>query len=313
MKVSVIIPVYNGEKTIQRCLDSVINQTLSDIEIIVVNDGSTDGTLDILNGFDDERIKVITQENSGQGCARNTGMDTARGEYIGFVDADDTIEAEMYEKMYSLAKEHDAEIVQCNLLDIWQDGRQKIQLQGFKGTVEIESCAEYMGKYMIGYIHSYEVCNKIFKRDFLLKNSLKMPDTRKYFSEDILFNMEAIKYLKRICFIKEPYYNYYQYSGSHMHSSEAKRLRQMISMFDEFLEQTDGKMYNAVSLLAAKVTAYNLVKCGKEERKEEIIKKLKQYAKAGLKSKMPFRTRLTMTLVNYAPIDISMAIVKLFY
>lgn len=96
--VSVIIPVYNCEKTVGRCINSVLNQTLADIEVIAVNDGSDDSTLKVLKGINDDRLKIISHLNYGQGYARNNGMSVANGKYIAFVDADDTIEECMLEK-----------------------------------------------------------------------------------------------------------------------------------------------------------------------------------------------------------------------
>ena len=102
--VSVIIPVYNCEKTVGRCINSVLNQTLADIEVIAVNDGSDDSTLKVLKGINDDRLKIISHLNYGQGYARNNGMSVANGKYIAFIDADDTIEECMLEKMYEKAE-----------------------------------------------------------------------------------------------------------------------------------------------------------------------------------------------------------------
>ena len=108
-KVSVIIPVYNVENYLRQCLDSVVNQTLSDIEIICVDDGSTDNSGKILDEYatKDSRIKVIHKENGGYGKAMNVGLDNAIGEYIGIVEPDDYIALDMYETLYNIAKEKD--------------------------------------------------------------------------------------------------------------------------------------------------------------------------------------------------------------
>ena len=111
-KVSIIVPVYNVEKYLKRCLESLVNQTLKDIEIICVNDGSTDGSLAILNEYvrNDDRIVVINQENSGQSVARNRGIDVAKGEYIGFVDSDDWVCEDYFERLHNSAIQNNAEI-----------------------------------------------------------------------------------------------------------------------------------------------------------------------------------------------------------
>ena len=135
--VSVIIPVYNCEKTVGRCINSVLNQTLANIEVIAVNDGSDDSTLKVLKGINDDRLKIISHLNYGQGYARNNGMSVANSKYIAFVDADDTIEECMLEKMYEKAEKENADMVQCNLYDIYPDRTRKIQLKPLDKTVSL--------------------------------------------------------------------------------------------------------------------------------------------------------------------------------
>lgn len=115
-KISAILPVYNVEQYIKDCLDSIINQTMDDIEIICVNDGSLDNSLQVLEEYaqKDARIKIISQENQGQGIARNNGLKIANGEYITFIDPDDWVDVDMFEKMYNSAKKFDSDFVFCN-------------------------------------------------------------------------------------------------------------------------------------------------------------------------------------------------------
>ena len=114
-KVSVIVPVYNVEKYLSRCLESLINQSLKDIEIICINDGSTDNSLQILKQFayKDNRIKIINQTNSGQSVARNKGLAIASGKYIGFVDSDDWIDNDYYEKMFETIERTNSDFACC--------------------------------------------------------------------------------------------------------------------------------------------------------------------------------------------------------
>ena len=135
IKVSIIIPVYNVERYLPKCLDSVINQTLRDIEIICIDDCSTDGSYEILQEYasKDDRIIVLKQEtNQGQGVARNRGIDIAKGEYIGFVDPDDWIELDMYEKMYNQAKNLNSEIVICNINRYNEESKKTKKAQFFE-------------------------------------------------------------------------------------------------------------------------------------------------------------------------------------
>lgn len=114
-KISIIIPCYNVEKYLKQCLDSVVNQTLQDIEIICINDGSTDSTLSILREYEnsDNRIKVISKHNSGYGASMNIGLETAKGKYIGIVESDDYAELNMFETLYNVAEENNLDLVRC--------------------------------------------------------------------------------------------------------------------------------------------------------------------------------------------------------
>ena len=117
-KISVIVPIYNSEKFLNKCLDSIVNQTLREIEIILINDGSVDSSYQICERYAeyDKRIILINQENKGVSSARNAGIEKASGEYLGFVDSDDYIEAEMYSKLYNSAKRYDADLVNCDAI-----------------------------------------------------------------------------------------------------------------------------------------------------------------------------------------------------
>ena len=118
-KISVILSAYNEEKFIEKAIGSVINQTLEDIEIIIINDGSTDNTLNIINGYakEDSRIKVINQENIGLGASRNKGMKIASGEYVTFLDADDWFTEEAFEISYNEAKDKDTDITMYQMIN----------------------------------------------------------------------------------------------------------------------------------------------------------------------------------------------------
>ena len=112
-KVSIVVPIYNVEKYLRQCLDSIVNQTLKDIEIICVDDGSKDSSPEIIEEYvkKDSRVKVITKENSGYGNSMNRGFDMATGEYIGIVESDDYADPDMFEKLYDIAKKNDLDIV----------------------------------------------------------------------------------------------------------------------------------------------------------------------------------------------------------
>lgn len=259
--VSVIVPVFNGEATIERCIKSISEQSLENIEIIIVDDGSTDNTPSVIRSICDTRIRIITQENAGQGVARNAGIMAARGRYIAFVDADDTIEKDMLNVMLSRAEETGSDMVQCNIRDIFPDGGNTIQLEGFDRTVEITDTGRYTDRYFARCRHSYEVCNKLIKHELIMDNSIRFGDTRKYFSEDLLFNLYIIEKLKKISFVSEAYYNYYQHDDSHFHSDAQARVDGIYRLFYDYISQADKETGRAVSYTASMVMLYNIGFC----------------------------------------------------
>ncbi len=309
--VSVIIPVYNRADVIGRCLESIIGQSLSDIEIIVVNDGSTDDTLLATQSVADDRIKIITQENMGQGFARNAGILASNGKYLAFVDSDDTIEKDMLKIMYETAEKEGSDIVQCNLYDIYPDGRKVVQLESEDINVEITDSGEYCDKYFTPCRHSYEVCNKLIRRDFLMGTGVEFRDTRRYFSEDLLFNLELIPYLKKISFIKEPYYNYYQNSNSHLHSNNNARLNASCDLFKDYIANAREPMKSAASYTASMIILYNAGFCDdiKALLKSEQIK---EYIKNALKRKCTLKHRIFLTAMSTMPLFVREKLVKMY-
>ena len=165
MKISVIVPVYNVEKYLEKCLNSLVNQTLQEIEILVINDGSTDDSQKIIEVFQSkfpQKIKTFAKENGGLSDARNFGIDRATGEFLAFVDSDDYVSVTMMEEMYGLAKKHEAEIVICNLQKVDENGivTQKLtQIPNSPEKIDLEK------HFSVFSDISYFACNKIFKRE----------------------------------------------------------------------------------------------------------------------------------------------------
>lgn len=172
-KVSVIVPVYNVEKYLSKCIDSLVNQTLEDIQIIVVNDGSLDGSQQIIDDFGGkfpEIIKAFQKENGGLSDARNFGLERATGEFIGFVDSDDYVNPTMFEEMYALAQKHSAEMVICNLQKVDETGKitQKLtQIPNMPEKIDLEN------HFSVFSDLSYFACNKIFKKDLFVDKRFK--------------------------------------------------------------------------------------------------------------------------------------------
>lgn len=164
-KVSVIVPVYNVENYLAKCLDSLVNQTLQNIEIIVVNDGSSDGSEEIIRQYSEkcqDKIKAFTKENGGLSDARNFGIDSATGDYYGFVDSDDYVSETMFEEMLNLAEEHHAEMVICNIQKVDEHGHitQKLtQIPNMPEKIDVVT------HFSVFSDLSYFACNKLFRKE----------------------------------------------------------------------------------------------------------------------------------------------------
>ena len=209
LKVSVIIPVYNVENYLEECLDSIINQTLKDIEIICINDGSTDNSLEILNDYasKDSRIKVLTQENKGLSATRNHGLKLAEGEYIYFMDSDDILELTALEELYGISKnDEECDIVIFKLINFYDDSNEKF----ISNYYEMEFLRKFKNKYFsykdVG-IKIFDVAvsipGKFFKRDLL--HDLTFPEGLIF--EDNLFFTEAFLKSKKMYFYDKHLYN----------------------------------------------------------------------------------------------------------
>ncbi len=210
MKVSVIVPIYNVEKYLEKCLDSLVNQTLKEIELILVNDGSSDNSDKIIKKYVDKykNIKYFEKENGGQSSARNYGLKHAKGEYIGFVDSDDYVSLDMYEKMYEKAISDDFDMVACDLNYIYPDKNMVVSCGIKEDTKDINKI----------YINNYpSVCNKIFKKE-LFDNLLFKEGV---WFEDVEFIYRILSRVKNAGVVHEPFIQYVQREGSVMHSTSS--------------------------------------------------------------------------------------------
>ena len=169
-KVSIIVPVYNVEKYIRRCLDSLVNQTIDDYEVIFVNDGSPDNSKDIILEYMEKYpdiIKLYDKENGGQGSARNLGIKKATGEYLGFVDSDDFVNLEMFKKMYDLAKQKKSDIVACSYKIYYENSN---TFEDYNLKMNNETIIE-------DYIMEQPaIWNKLIKRELIIDNKLFFPE-----------------------------------------------------------------------------------------------------------------------------------------
>lgn len=223
IKISVIVPIYNTEKFLEKCIESILNQTLKEIELILVNDGSTDNSYLICEKYaeKDSRILYIKIDNSGCSFARNIGLEKAKGEYITFVDSDDYIEKNMYEEMYKKAKEEDLDCCVCGFNRI--DMKKSILKVGinFNNNTKLKEYTKY-DKY------SSYTWNKIFKKEKVKKLNLSFP-LQKHCCEDFFFTFLYLIDANRVNCIDGTYYNYVIHGGN-----SVKNLKKRLDVFDIF-------------------------------------------------------------------------------
>lgn len=213
--ISVIIPVYNSEKYLAECLESIINQEYKNLEIICVNDGSTDSSSEILDSYAkiDNRIVVVHNKNMGPSAARNCGIDRATMPFITFVDSDDTIDFKMYSEMIKTITANELDCVCCNYKKVFSETK-KINIKSrFENRIlyNEEICEEII-KCLIGFSDENSNClcslvNKIFRLDVINKNNIRLNEKRAH-GEDWLFCIEYYSLIKSIGFLKDTLYNY---------------------------------------------------------------------------------------------------------
>lgn len=226
-KLSIIVPVYGVEKYIDKCLNSLVKQSLKEIEIIVVNDGTKDNSQKIIDKYVKkypDKIKSYIKENGGQGSARNYGLKKATGEYIGYVDSDDFVEKDMYKKLYNKAKENNYDIVVCGNYNVSEDYQNK-NIDAFINNYNTDLENIFFGK--------MAVWNKIYKRDILIKNKLEFKE--KVWYEDLAFTLKAIMNSNTFAFIDEPLYDYLIREGSTMNNSNVQRNLEILDAFNDIL------------------------------------------------------------------------------
>lgn len=209
MTISVIIPVFNGEKTIGRCIESVIGQTYTDWELIIVDDGSKDETLNVCERYKnkDTRVHVISQSNKGVSAARNLGLNKAKGSYILFIDADDYVELQMFEVFISELQEKRYDVICFGLSKQYENGTiiKHEKIEEIKDKDKKYSC---YSSQTFGY-----VWNKLYKKKIIDENKIVFNSSMKIF-EDEVFNCNFFKYAEDILIMDHIFYHYIQYEGT---------------------------------------------------------------------------------------------------
>ena len=221
-KVSVIVPVYNVEKYIEKCIQTLVNQTLQDLEIIIVNDGSTDDSEKIVKRYKKEykNIIYVTKENGGLSSARNFGLLYATGEYVAFLDSDDYVDKTIYEKMYNKAKETNSDYVECDFY--WQYPDHKKEDIGYRYKDKKEMFAKAR---VVAW-------NKLIKRETIVENKLEFPVGLYY--EDVEFFYKLLPYIKKFNFVEEPLIYYVQRESSIVNKQD-HRTKQIFKVLDNVI------------------------------------------------------------------------------
>lgn len=239
VKLSVIVPIYNCEKYINKCIDSILNQTLKDIEIILIDDGAFDNSGKIADEYAklDKRISVIHQENSGPSVARNKGIELAKGKYIGFVDSDDYIEPTMYEELYNSANKNKAQVAMCSYYEKYIDNDESIKVKADlesnklynKSAIEDNIISTFPKNENFGY---YSLWNKIYLREWLLDSRIVIDISRDH-GEDWWFNINVFSKIDSFVYVDKPLYNYIHVNSNSLMSKYRE------NQFDLFL---DGRL-----------------------------------------------------------------------
>lgn len=215
-KISVIVPVYNAGEYLHKCIDSILQQKVSDLELILVNDGSTDNSGEICDSYavQDNRVNVIHKKNEGVSSARNKGIKSATGEYIGFVDSDDWIEPDMFSRLYSEADKNCADVVMCDANTVYSDGSILPDTITGLSANKVLNKSDFTPGLLLETAGAVWRC--IYKRNLLLENNIRFPVDIK-FSEDRIFNIRAFGCADKVVYLKESYYNRYVNKKSAVH------------------------------------------------------------------------------------------------
>lgn len=217
-KVSIVVPIYNVEKYLCQCLDSLVNQTLKDIEIICVDDGSTDSSPDIIRSYieKDPRVKVITKPNSGYGNSMNRGFDLAEGEYIGIVESDDYAELDMFEKLYQTASENQLDVVKSSFYFYYSIPRERNEKYEVVSKVRsgVTFCPSTDFKAPMEMVEMFNIkpsiWSAIYRKDFIREHGIRFTETPGASFQDTAFNFKVMALAKRVQLLKDAYLHYRQ-------------------------------------------------------------------------------------------------------
>lgn len=269
IKISVIVPVYNVEQYIDKCIVSLLNQTLNSLEIILVDDGSPDNCPSICDEYalKDSRIKVIHKKNEGLGKARNSGLEVATGEYIAFLDSDDYVDITMYETLYEEALNNNLDICYCDVMNFDKKGRNYLYPRSCPAIIysgkddiikfaSLQLAPDKSIETLVGYPNMS--WNGIYKGEIIRKHKIRFKSEREYVSEDVLFHFENLIYFNRIGWIERALVFHYMSNFSSLTNTvKPQKIQASINMID-FVNKNAPVLYSNNNYMLNAVNSYTI-------------------------------------------------------
>ena len=303
-KVSILVPIYNAEKYIQRCLDSIISQTYDNLEIVLIEDGSKDNSLKIIEGYGekDKRIKIVPIENNGVADARNKAVENATGEFLTFVDSDDYIEKDYIETLYKNLKKYNADIAVCNCTNVMEETGEKIHKSfGISKVKEYNNIEAVENLFYYNFLR-HSPWGKLYKKE--VWNNIRFPLGKNY--EDLAILYKLFLNTKKVIYIPEEKYNYVIRQGSIVHNEIRKLDVEAILEYSqkilEDITQNYPELVPAAEYLVSylSLSLWRKIPNGKYKEYDEIIKKnLKNYRFAVLKNKKVNKKQKVLFWLSY--------------
>lgn len=331
-KISIIVPVYNVEKYLDRCIQTLINQTLKEIEIILVDDGSPDNCPKICDDYaqKDSRIKVIHKINAGLGLARNSGLDIAIGEYVAFVDSDDFVELNMYEILYYAAISSQSDAVFCGFniekaTNVWSASSEVLNDKSWEGDQINEFMYDMIAsgeKIRKERLYQMSVWHAIYRRSIIMNNNIFFLSERSVVSEDIPFQVDFLMKAHKISYLNNHLYNYCKNNYSLSSTFKVEKFIGYNNLRNYLLtKKTDGEYKNRVNRLFIgyyRAYCYNLYKSNILDKKK-IYKRLlnnevwKTVRKEFHASFLPLHTRFLYVIMSNRTLLFLYIYIKLTY
>ena len=238
--VSVIVPVYQVEAYLPKCIDSILTQTFTDFELILVNDGTKDGCPAIMEAYaqKDARIRQVHKENGGLSSARNAGLDVAKGEYIVFIDSDDYAEPQLLEDAVAAVERTGAEQVLWNYRYVDVNGEHEAYLRFPDEVIDLDQLGldNYFYQYWMPYKHGQEAWSKLYRRSIIEEHGLRFAPNKEIFAEDTLFSAMYLMHTRRIAALSRPYINYLQRGDSLMGMKKPQLARRLMNLSVQLYE-----------------------------------------------------------------------------